>query len=212
VPADLTLPSPRHELRALLLLGTLIVFIALYLALLVGSGCLISWSFRLLGPCSAPVALVSLFIFLYLLKGFFKSERKEKSLEIEITAEEQPRLFAFIRRVCADKGAPPPHRVFLNPEVNASAFYEQSLLGLLRPVPKNLLLGPGLVNVLTLSEFKAVLAHEFGHFSQSSMKLGSYVYVANRVLLGLVAGNDGVDNALQQFCAALCLVGLLGWG
>jgi Zn-dependent protease with chaperone function len=101
--------------------------------------------------------------------------------------------------------------VFLNPEVNASAFYEQSLLGLLRPVPKNLLLGLGLVNVLTLSEFKAVLAHEFGHFSQSRMKLGSYVYVANRVLLGLVAGNDGVDNALQHFCAAPGLVGLLGW-
>ena len=50
------------------------------------------------------------------------------------------------------------------------------------------------MNALELSEFKAVLAHEFGHFAQSSMKLGQYVYVANQVIADLVFERDfGTD-------------------
>jgi Zn-dependent protease with chaperone function len=215
VPTDLTLASPGHELRALLLLVTLALFFALYVGLLIGSGCLIFWSFRFLGVFGFPVAFLALALFLFLLKGFFKSEQQGKSLNVEITEAEQPRLFAFIRRVCEDTGAPPPHRVFLNPEVNAAAFYENSLLGLVRPTPKNLLLGLGLVNVLTFSEFKAVLAHEFGHFSQRSMKLGMYVYTANRVLLGMLNGRDWLEDLLLRFRAVPGFAGLIGfaiWG
>ena len=69
-----------------------------------------------------------------------------------------------------------PHRVFLTPDVNAAVFYRESLLSLLLPTSKNLVIGLGLVNQLNLSEFKAVLAHEFGHFSQNSMKLGRRSY------------------------------------
>lgn len=211
VPDDLTVPGPSYRQGVFLLLGTLILFSALYLSLLVGSGCLIFWSVRWLGLLGLPVALFSLLIFLYLLKGFFKSEREGKSFQVEITEAEQPRLFAFLHRLCEEVGAPPPHRVFLSPEVNAAAFYEHSLMGLLRPSPKNLILGLGLVNVLTLSEFKAVLAHEFGHFAQGSMKLGVYVYAVNRVLLDVVAGRDWLDGALLRLRAQPSFVGLIGW-
>jgi Zn-dependent protease with chaperone function len=34
------------------------------------------------------------------------------------------------------------------------------------PIKKNLQIGLGLVNSLNVSEFKAVMAHEFGHFTQ----------------------------------------------
>jgi Zn-dependent protease with chaperone function len=213
VPAGLTLPSASHQLRAFLLLATLGLFFLLYVGLLIGSGCLIFWSFRFLGVCFAfPVAFLSLVVFLFLLKGFFKSEQRGKSLNVEITEEEQPRLFAFIRRVCEETGTRPPHRVFLSPEVNAAAFYENSMLGLIRPTPKNLLLGLGLVNVMTLSEFKAVLAHEFGHFSQRSMKLGMYVYTANRVLHGILTSRDWLEDTLLQFRALPGFPGSIGWG
>ncbi|HEY7313750.1 MAG TPA: M48 family metallopeptidase [Gemmataceae bacterium] len=216
VPADLTTPSPSYRRGVVLLLVTLTLFFGLYLGLLIGSGCLIFWSLRWLGLCfGLPVAFVALIVFLYLLKGFFKSEREGKSAQVEILETDHPLLFAFIRRLCDEVGAPAPHRVFLSPEVNAMAFYERSLLGLLRPTPKNLLLGLGLVNVLTLSEFKAVLAHEFGHFAQSSMKLGTYVYTVNRVLLDVVAGRDWLDNVLLHLRAqpnAARLFGNICWG
>ena len=76
------------------------------------------------------------------------------------------------------------------PDVNAAVFYNESLLSLFLPASKNLVIGLGLVNRLNLSEFKAVLAHEFGHFSQSSMKLGTYVYTANRILADIVYARD----------------------
>ena len=61
-------------------------------------------------------------------------------------------------------------------EVNAAVFYADSVLSLIVPPPKNLLIGMGLVNVLTLSEFKAVLAHEFGHYHSGDVKLGPWIY------------------------------------
>jgi Zn-dependent protease with chaperone function len=216
VPADLTAPNLRYRQGVLLLLGTLVLFFAVYLGLLLGSGGLFLWSVaRWRGLASLLLAFVSLLIFLYLFKGLFKTERQDKSLQVEITAEDQPRLFAFLDRLCEEVGAPPPHRVFLSPEVNAAACYERSLLGLLLPTPKNLILGLGLVNVLTLSEIKAVLAHEFGHFAQGSMKLGAYVYAVNRVLREIVLGRDWLDHLLLRLRAQPYVLGLLGavcWG
>jgi Zn-dependent protease with chaperone function len=215
VPDDLTVPGSQYRRRALLLLCTLTLFFGVYLCLLIGSGCMIFWSLRWLRFLGLPFSFVSLLVFFYLLKGFFKTEMEGQSLRVEITETEEPRLFAFLHRLCAEVGAPAPHRVLLSPEVNAAACYEHSLVGLLRPSPKNLILGLGLVNVLTLSEFKAVLAHEFGHFAQSSMKLSAHVYTVNRLLLEVVAGRDWLDAVLLRFRSQSNFVGLIAtvcWG
>ena len=137
-------------------------------------------------------------LFLFLVKGLFKRSRRDPGLRLEVTEAEQPVLFAFIRQLCKDTGAPFPHRVFLTPDVNAAVSFQESLLNLVFPSKKNLIIGLGLVNRLNLSEFKAVLAHEFGHFSQDSMKLGSYVYTANRVVADVVYGRDWLDDLLTN--------------
>ena len=133
---------------------------------------------------------------LFLVKGLFKRSRVDPGLRVEVTEAEQPNLYAFIRGLCQETGAPFPHKVFLVPDVNAAVSFDESLLNLIFPSKKNLIIGLGLVNRLNLSEFKAVLAHEFGHFSQNSMKLGSYVYTANRVVADVVYGRDWLDDRL----------------
>jgi Zn-dependent protease with chaperone function len=148
---------------------------------------------------------------LFLVKGFFKWQRKEKVQRLEVTVKDQPVLFAFIHRVCQDTRAPRPHRVYLTPDVNAAVFYHESLLSLILPTPKNLIIGLGLVNQLNLSEFKAVLAHEFGHFSQSSMKLGSYVYTSNRVIAELVFGRDWLDNLVAALRGVDIRIAVFAW-
>lgn len=145
------------------------------------------------------VMIGSALLFLFLLKGFFKLRRGSgKSLEIEITEADQPDFFVFIRQLCKDTGAPMPHRVFLTPDVNAMVTYDSPLQSLFLPTPKNLWLGLGLVNQLNLTELKAVLAHEFGHFSQNSMKLGTYVFQANRLVADLVYGRDFFDDMIAR--------------
>ena len=108
-------------------------------------------------------------------------------------------------------GAPKPHRVFLTSEVNAAVFYDLSLLNLIFPSKKNLIIGLGLVNVLTLSELKAVLAHEFGHFAQNSMMVGRWVYVAQQIIAHMVHVRDWLDGIVNFISSIDIRIAWVGW-
>lgn len=145
---------------------------------------------------------LGLMFFVFLFKFIFSIKKDENNQRVEITRKEQPHLFEFIDQLTEDVQAPKPQRIFLTPEVNAAVFYNSSFWSLFLPVRKNLQIGLGLVNCLNLSEFKAVMAHEFGHFSQRSMKVGSYVYIVNRVIYNLVYEYDSWDRTLDEWAAS----------
>jgi Zn-dependent protease with chaperone function len=215
VPADLTTPSDAYRLRVTLLLLSLMVFLWLYLFGLVTSLVLFVY---VLACVSFPLSLVPAFFlgltFFLLVKVLFqrRTQQRQRSLTVEITEEDQPRFFAFLERLCAEINAPLPERVVLGPEVNASAFHELTFVNLFRRPPRSLHLGLGLVNLLTLSEFKAVLAHELGHCIQGSAQLNGYVYRANRILAEMVLGQSRFDVLVRRWCRSdLPVVALLGW-
>jgi Zn-dependent protease with chaperone function len=211
LPADLTVPCFRYRTQVLVVLVSLLVFFLLYVSFVASSAYLVYWSItfpipRLNFPHGNWVAAAaklgaiggSVVLFLFPLKGLFKQHQADPSLLVEVAEAEQPELFAFLRLLCDETGAPFPRRVFVSPEVNAEVFYHSSLLSLIRPTRKNLIIGLGLVNVVNLSEFKAVLAHEFGHFSQKGMKLGAYVYTSNLVIADMVYARDWFDDLLVR--------------
>lgn len=136
-------------------------------------------------------------VFFFLVKFIFSVSKYDHSNSIEIFETDQPGLFAFIRQLSKETRTSFPRKIFISPEVNASVFYNSSFWSMFLPVRKNLQIGLGLVNVLTVSEFKAVVAHEFGHFSQRSMKLGSFVYNVNKVIYNLLYQNTGYGNTLN---------------
>jgi Zn-dependent protease with chaperone function len=115
-----------------------------------------------------------------------------------VTRADQPQLFEFIDRLADEARAPRAHKVYLSPRVNAAVFYDLSLLNLVVPSKKNLEIGLGLVNVVTLGELKAVLAHEFGHFAQRSMAVGRWVYIARQIASHVVSRRDALDKFLKQ--------------
>ena len=43
------------------------------------------------------------------------------------------------------------------------------------------------------------MAHEFGHFSQRSMKLGSFVYNVNKIIHNMLFENTGYAGALGSW-------------
>ncbi|MCI0685422.1 MAG: M48 family metallopeptidase [Gemmataceae bacterium] len=223
VPPQLTKPNFHYRLRAFLVVASLVLFLLFYLALIVGFTVLSVWSFDRLvnvhefdeyGAGAATLMIIgvgfigfsSVLLALYFIKGLFKFPRGGDTNYTEITEAEQPRLFAFIRQVCADAGAPAPAKIFLSPEVNASVFYPCTFWSLFLPTKKNLHIGLGLVNCLNLSELKAVLAHEFGHFSQKSMRLGAFVYTTNRIIYEIIYGRDFIDNAIAAFDPVLNVI------
>lgn len=140
--------------------------------------------------------------FAFFVKFVFAVNQSHNPHRLEITAEDQPRLYEFIKQIAQATQAPFPQKIFLVPDVNAAVFYHSSFWSMFLPVRKNLEIGLGLVNSLTIGEFKAVLAHEFGHFSQRSMKLGSYVYTVNRALYNLVYEYDRWDQWLDEWADA----------
>jgi len=174
----------------------------LYLCILLGIGIIslgLSWLTIVVG---CGVICLGLMFQAFLLKFVFSVQKDSNDNRVEITKEEHPQLFEFINQLVTEVKSPSPKKVFVVPNVNAAVFYNSSFWSMFFPVRKNLEIGLGLVNSLNMSEFKAVLAHEFGHFSQRSMKIGSYVYTVNRAIYNMVYEYDNWDRLLDQWIAS----------
>jgi Zn-dependent protease with chaperone function len=201
----LALMNPAYLALVVLVLGSLVVFVAVYLGLLVASAWLLAWSLSYAATSDGDVVVkaallaTSPMLVLFFLKGLFKGKFLENETWLEVKPEEQPDLHRFVERLCADAGSVLPGKLYLTWDINAMVTYPSSLLALAVPARKNLLIGMGLVNALNLSELKAVLAHELGHFSQASTKLGQYVYVANQIVADMVHGRDRWDVLLARW-------------
>ena len=214
-PASITKPSKRYLAQAWLAMLGLAGFIGGYLTL----AAWLAWtSYRLFVAANEGgevanffVGLGSLFLSLFLLKAIFFIKRAKSSDNIEITEADQPRLFSFINQLANEIGAPKPHRVYLSATVNACVFYDLSLLNFILPTKKNLEIGLGLVNVLNVGEFKAVLAHEFGHFAQKSMAVGRWVYISQQIAAHIVGKRDKFDRFLDILSGMDIRIAWVGW-
>jgi Zn-dependent protease with chaperone function len=213
--ADTTFLEPSAEFKGKTyrMIFGIVLFIVLYLALIAFSALLlmvcsvgaffivalrVSWITIVIGL--GLVALGVMF-FIFTIKFIFATTNEYEPLEIQIYEKDQPMLFDFIRKLSKEVGTDFPRKIFLVPEVNASVSYNSSFWSMFLPVRKNLRIGLGLVNTLNLGEFKATIAHEFGHFSQRSMKTGSYVYTMNKIIYNLVYQRDKFDSTLDEWAA-----------
>jgi Zn-dependent protease with chaperone function len=209
VPPAITEPSAAFKRQVARVLGAIILFLFVYLLMLslslvlVGlslyGGIAIMTSLRGLWAILGGLGVMGLgvMVFVFLIKFLFAVSKFDESGSVEVTEEEQPELFAFVRQIATDTQAPFPKKILLSADVNAAVFYNSSFWSMFFPVRKNLLIGLGLVNTLNLSEFKAVIAHEFGHFSQRSMKLGSFVYNVNRIIYNMLYENKSYGSAIE---------------
>ncbi|WP_343534121.1 M48 family metallopeptidase [Pedobacter sp.] len=138
-------------------------------------------------------------VFVFLVKFIFKKHKIDRSHLIELTEEDAPLLYEEIRDIVDKVQTTFPKKIYLSHEVNACVFYDSTFLSMFLPVKKNLQIGMALVNSTSRTELKAILAHEFGHFSQRSMKVGSYVYTVNQIIFNMLYDNEGYGNAVQRF-------------
>jgi Zn-dependent protease with chaperone function len=204
-------PSPAFKSKTYRMIVGIVLFILLYILLIAfGIGLLIATGALAVLVVSAFAHWITIVIaaglitlggmfFFFTIKFLFSRTREEDPMEIEITERDQPQLFDFIRKLSKEVGTDFPRKIFLTADVNASVSYDSSFWSMFFPVRKNLRIGLGLVNSLNLSEFKATIAHEFGHFSQRSMTAGSYVYTANKVIFNLAYQYDRFDVLLNQW-------------
>jgi len=207
------LPSSAFKAKTYRMILGIVLFILLYIMLVVVSIGL------LLGGIAAAYYLVTLRVmwitlaigisliafgvmcFIFTIKFIFSKTVDEQPLQVEIKRKDHPVLFEYIEKLSKEVGTQFPKKIYLTPDVNASVSYNSSFWSMFFPVRKNLRIGLGLVNTLTLSEFKATMAHEFGHFSQRSMKTGSYVYTMNKIIYNLAYQQDQYDETLRDWAS-----------
>ena len=211
IPASATAASPAFRREVKKVLAAIVLFFIVYLVLIVLSVILsvicVMLGIGLIGMLTNFIGLaaglgiisIGILVFVFLVKFIFSVKKFDTSGSIEITEQDQPMLFAFIKKLTADTQTQFPGKIIVSPDVNACVFYNDSFKSMIFPVRKNLQIGLGLVNTLTISEFKAVMAHEFGHFSQRSMKLGSFVYNVNKVIYNMLFENKSYGSFLQRW-------------
>lgn len=110
-----------------------------------------------------------------------------------LEASSHPRLFAEIEAVARETGQTTPSEVFLVGDVNAWVAQRGGVMGFFSR--RVMGLGLPLLQVLTVSELRAVLAHEFGHYHGGDTRLGPWVY-KTRAAIGRTISGLG-DSMLQ---------------
>jgi Zn-dependent protease with chaperone function len=217
IPPGLTVPSKAYQRHAWLALAGLLAFVALYCGL---TGYLAWVVWRLLGNAifhhgnvlvAFLLSLVPAFFLIFLIRGLFVVKHRADPWLVEVSNTEQPLLFEFLHRLADETGAPRPHRVFLSGRVNACVFYDLSFWNLIVPSKKNLELGLGLINVLSLDEIKAVVAHEYGHFAQRTMAVGRWVYLAQQIAGHIVESRGVFDRFLAGLSRQDLRIAWVGW-
>ncbi|HEX6368074.1 MAG TPA: M48 family metallopeptidase [Longimicrobium sp.] len=93
---------------------------------------------------------------------------------LQITRAEAPELFAEIERVRTAMRAPRVHAVLITDDYNAGV-NQYPRLGILGWYRVYLTLGLPMMGSMPLDEFRAVLAHEFGHVSRAHGRFGAWI-------------------------------------
>lgn len=171
--------SWSYRIGLVAVLAAMVMLQAIYVSLVVSSAAATVWwilsipsifaTVRLnwlsilfaLGP---PVILSIVTFFLF--KPIFMRALPPPPLPV-VTRAEQPELFAFVDALCACLSVRPPTVIALSLDVNASASLRRGWRSFLRH-DLQLTIGLPLVTGLSLRQFTGVLAHEFGHFSQTA--------------------------------------------
>ena len=219
VPKNLTVLPYSYKIKAFLAILAIISFFILYSALVCALGYLVYYAFNYSIENINKITILlkigaiggSIMLFVFTLKFIFKLKNHKPENRIKLKKEEHTKLWGFIDKICTETGAPKPKNIFIDPDVNAYVSYSNLWLSLFLPIKKELTIGLGLISCLNLTEFKAVISHEFGHFAQSSMKIGSYINSANTIIHDMIFSRDKWDDILDKWRASDIRLSAAAW-
>lgn len=183
-----------YRLRVLLLamlgnaylLLVLLFILALFLASLVSLVFLKALALKIIIP-------VGIFLWVVLKSLWVKVSPPQG---VPLKRKEAPELFALIDTLRKRGRAPRFHRVLITDDFNA-AVVQRPRLGVFGWYSNYLIIGLPLMKMLTVGQFAAVLAHEFGHLAKGHGRLSNWIYRQRlrwSQLMGLF-GEDGYKGS-----------------
>jgi hypothetical protein len=204
-----------YQVGLLLVTLAIMVLPVLYLAFVAGAGLLVGWWARagtalLRGPMYGiyffllklmvyltPLVVGST-VFFFLLKPLL-ARRPPRAQPLALNPASEPLLFEFITRICKTIGAPFPARIDIDCQLNASAGFRRGFKSIFGN-DLVLTLGLPLVAGMTVTQLGAVIAHEFGHFTQGfAMRLTYIISRVNGWFARVVYERDQWDLTLEEW-------------
>lgn len=118
------------------------------------------------------IVVVGLFLWMILRALWVRIDPPEGT---EVEARQAPELFTMIDALRRQLGAPRFHHVLVTEGFNAGVV-QSPRLGILGWHRNYLLIGLPLMKSLSVEQFKAVLAHEFGHLAKGHGRVSNWFY------------------------------------
>ena len=131
VPDSVTRVSTAFKKEVSGVMGSIILFFIVYLLMFILSiGLIVACVYGGIALIIAIPRLITIFagagliglgimVFIFLVKFIFAVSRYDNSNSVEITKEDQPRLYEFISQLTKDVRTPFPKKIYLSPDVNA---------------------------------------------------------------------------------------------
>ncbi|MEU0877595.1 M48 family metallopeptidase [Lentzea sp. NPDC005914] len=100
--------------------------------------------------------------------------------------QDEPELWALVRRLAAEVGTRAPDRIFIVAEANAAVSQRTRLLGLVATT-RRMYVGAPLLACMTERQLSFVLAHELGHYSNRDTRLMGVVAAGRVALIRMIS-------------------------
>jgi heat shock protein HtpX len=170
---------PRRSMAFLAFLSIFMVVASYVFVILLAAACVYLPYLLMTSASSSNGQLILLFIFGIIIAGamlwsLVPRPDNFKAPGLLIERETQPRLFAELENIASALNEPMPREVYLIGDVNAWVADRGGMMGF--GSRRVMGLGMPLLSILTISQFRAVLAHEFAHYYGGDTSLGPWIH------------------------------------
>lgn len=182
------------EFKGAPLYGLHLVALFPYLYALLAFCLLIVWDIALIGILYVTSAerihlgiLIGIVVVVFgtawaILKGFFAG-KKRNVLGTKITKEDQPKIWETCDKIAKEVGTKTVDEIYISPQPGIGVHLSGGLFSLLiGRTKRTLTIGMPSISALSISEMEAILAHEFGHFSNKDTAWNSLTFTMGGAL------------------------------
>ncbi|MGP1382114.1 MAG: M48 family metalloprotease [Thainema sp.] len=113
---------------------------------------------------------------------------------LEVNPKQVPKLYQLVKELRRELKTPDFHQILITDELNA-AVAQVPRFGVFGGYRNYLIVGLPLMQTLSPSQFRAVLAHELGHLSRRHGQFGHWIYRIRKTWFQIL---EGFQNAAHQ--------------
>jgi len=178
---------------------SLLLMVGFYLLALASAGALLFvpyWEMTSLHEIHGRITIFCVVSGLAILWSILPRIDRFKAPGPRLAPQAQPELFELVRGVSIETEQSMPADIYLVPEVNAWVSHRGGIMG----IGGRRLMGVGLtlLQSVSIEQFRAIVAHEFGHYAGGDLKLGAWLYKTREAMRRTIQNLAQTSNGIHK--------------